>query len=186
MSVKNSTPAYHNTEANQQEENGAIGLDLLDEKNNNAAYEEKKTAKIRPARYQGRKSIIKERPRKLSSAETTPLLSSIYYKGSYIKIGDIVSMKDEDGGTYYAQIRGLFTDQYYEKSAVVTRLVPMQKISPQEKEFNPAKYIIGPEDDTPKKLEGIEFVMMCSDYFMLKNSQRVPIGMGSNGHPLRQ
>lgn len=33
-------------------------------------------------------------------------------------------MQDVDGAIYYAQIRGLLTDQYCEKSAAVTWLLP--------------------------------------------------------------
>lgn len=33
-------------------------------------------------------------------------------------------MQDVEGGIYYAQIRGLLTDQYCEKSAAITWLLP--------------------------------------------------------------
>ena len=50
----------------------------------------------------------------------------------YIKIflnfhflGDIVSVEDiDDGSVYYAQLRGFLTDQYCEKSGVITWLLP--------------------------------------------------------------
>lgn len=58
-------------------------------------------------------------------------------------MGDIVSMKDAEGDTYYAQIKGLLTDQYCEKSAVVTWLLPTQESPPPNEEFDPATYIIG-------------------------------------------
>lgn len=55
----------------------------------------------------------------------TPVTSNfVFYKGSYFQVGDIVSMEDTDGGIYYAQIRGFLTDQYCEKSAAVTWLLP--------------------------------------------------------------
>lgn len=64
-------------------------------------------------------------PMKSPVATATPVTSSfVFYKGSYFQIGDIVSMQDIDGGIYYAQIRGLLTDQYCEKSAAVTWLLP--------------------------------------------------------------
>jgi hypothetical protein len=52
-------------------------------------------------------------------------------------------MRDIDGGLYYAQIRGLLTDQYCEKSCVVTWLLPTQASPNMEEGFDPATYIIG-------------------------------------------
>ena len=52
-------------------------------------------------------------------------------------------MRDIDGGLYYAQIRGLLTDQYCEKSCVVTWLLPTQASPNTEEGFDPATYIIG-------------------------------------------
>lgn len=52
-------------------------------------------------------------------------------------------MQDAEGDTYYAQIKGLLTDQYCEKSAVITWLLPTQESPPPSKEFDPATYIIG-------------------------------------------
>ena len=52
-------------------------------------------------------------------------------------------MRDVDGGLYYAQIRGLLTDQYCEKSCVVTWLLPTQASPNTEEGFDPATYIIG-------------------------------------------
>jgi GATA zinc finger domain-containing protein 1 len=65
------------------------------------------------------------------------------FQGMYMQVGDIVSMTDIDGGTYYAQIRGFMTDQYCEKSAVVTWLLPTRASPPPEQRFDPATYIIG-------------------------------------------
>ena len=59
-----------------------------------------------------------------TATATTVTSDFVFYKGSYFQVGDIVSMQDEDGGIYYAQIRGLLTDQYCEKSAAVTWLLP--------------------------------------------------------------
>lgn len=60
-----------------------------------------------------------------------------------MQVGDIVSMIDLEGDIYYAQIRGFMTDQYCEKSAVVTWLLPTKASPPPEKGFDPATYIIG-------------------------------------------
>lgn len=64
-------------------------------------------------------------PVKAPTATATPVTSNfVFYKGTYFQVGDVVSMQDVDGGVYYAQIRGLLTDQYCEKSAAVTWLLP--------------------------------------------------------------
>lgn len=52
-------------------------------------------------------------------------------------------MMDEDDDIYYAQIRGLLTDQYCQKSAVITWLLPTQESPPPSESFDPATYVIG-------------------------------------------
>lgn len=95
-------------------------------------------------RGRGRRSIFKRQPLKAPTATPTVVTSeSIFYKGMYMQVGDIVSMTDMEGSTYYAQIRGFMTDQYCEKSAVVTWLLPTRASPPPEKGFDPATYIIG-------------------------------------------
>ncbi|CAD0205965.1 unnamed protein product [Chrysodeixis includens] len=123
-------------------------------------------------RGRGRRSIFKRQPLKAPTATPTVVTSeSIFYKGMYMQVGDIVSMTDVEGSTYYAQIRGFMTDQYCEKSAVVTWLLPTKASPPPEKGFDPATYIIGPEEELPRKLEVMEFVMHApSDYYKASNS----------------
>ncbi|XP_041971894.1 GATA zinc finger domain-containing protein 1 [Aricia agestis] len=123
-------------------------------------------------RGRGRRSIFKRQPLKAPTATATVVTSdSIFYKGMYMQKGDIVSMMDIDGGIYYAQIRGFLTDQYCEKSAVVTWLLPTKASPPPEKGFDPATYIIGPEEELPRKLEYMEFVLHApSDYYKASNS----------------
>ena len=41
--------------------------------------------------------------------------------------GDIVCTCDVEGGTYYAQLRGFLQDDYCEKAAVITWLIPTRK-----------------------------------------------------------
>jgi GATA zinc finger domain-containing protein 1 len=68
-------------------------------------------------------------------------------QGSYWQVGDIVSVLDEDDQQlYYAQLRGFLQDQYCNKSAVITWLVPVTgaKIT-NPSEFNPAAYVAGQE-----------------------------------------
>lgn len=52
-------------------------------------------------------------------------------------------MQDENDDTYYAQIRGFLTDQYCEKSAVITWLLPTEDSPPPDERFDPSTYIIG-------------------------------------------
>lgn len=52
-------------------------------------------------------------------------------------------MNDEEDNTYYAQIRGLLTDQFCNKSAAITWLLPTQESPPSKDTFDPATYIIG-------------------------------------------
>ena len=60
----------------------------------------------------------------------------------YYQVGDVVSVMDEDdGGIYYAQLRGFLQDQYMCKSAVITWLLPTTA-SPEEG-FDPATFILG-------------------------------------------
>ncbi|CAB1350763.1 unnamed protein product [Coregonus sp. 'balchen'] len=85
--------------------------------------------------------------------------------GVYYQIGDVIKVTDEDDGRpYYAQIRGFIQDQYCEKSAALTWLIPTQA-SPKDL-FDPATYIVGPEEDLPRKMEYLEFVCHApSEYF---------------------
>lgn len=84
-------------------------------------------------------------------------------QGSYIQVGDIVSMLDENDDVYYAQIRGLLTDQYCEKSAVITWLLPTEESPPPEENFDPSTYIIGNENSRPFTIVNIVRKMLtCS------------------------
>lgn len=120
----------------------------------------------------GRRYIFKKSATKAPAAVATPVTSDyLFCKGLYYQIGDIVSLIDIDGGTYYAQIRGLLQDQYCEKSAVLTWLLPTKASPPPEQGFDPSTYIIGPEEDIPRKLEYMEFERHApSDYFKDRTS----------------
>lgn len=115
-------------------------------------------------------------------------------QGVYYQTGDVIKVTDEeDGKPYYAQIRGFMQDQYCEKSAALTWLIPTQS-SPKD-QFDPGTYIvgeqweitflasgfgklmsccfffIGPEEDLPRKLEYLEFVCHApSEYFKSRSS----------------
>ncbi|XP_029444720.1 GATA zinc finger domain-containing protein 1 [Rhinatrema bivittatum] len=120
----------------------------------------------------GRRHIFKlKNPIKAPEVVSTIITAeSIFHKGVYYQIGDVVSVIDEqDGKTYYAQIRGFIQDQYCEKSAALTWLIPTSH-SPKD-EFDPASYIIGPDEDLPRKMEYIEFVCHApSEYFKSRSS----------------
>lgn len=64
-----------------------------------------------------------------------------WLQGFYWQVGDIVSVIDEDGALYYAQIRGFLQDPYNEKSAVITWLVPTLLSPPSD--FDASTYILG-------------------------------------------
>ena len=93
-------------------------------------------------------------------------------QGQYFCKGDIVSVVDKDDqGVYYAQLKGFLTDQYCEKSGVLTWLLPSLNSPPPSVGFDPATYVIGPEEELPRRLEYLTFVMHApDDYFHYKHS----------------
>ncbi|CAH1164412.1 unnamed protein product [Phaedon cochleariae] len=123
--------------------------------------------KISAPKGRGRRALTKRTPVKAPASVATTVTSEyVFYKGSYMQVGDIVSMRDSEEDTYYAQIKALMTDQYCNKSAVITWLLPTQESPPPNEEFDPATYIIGPEEDISRSLDCMEFVMHApSDYY---------------------
>lgn len=97
-------------------------------------------------------------------------------QGSYIQIGDIVSLCNSNYDTFYAQIRGLMIDSFCEKSAVLTWLLPTDMSPPPNEQFDPSTYIIGPDEDHPRLLSCMEFIMHApSDYYHNKNTPYPPV-----------
>lgn len=95
----------------------------------------------------------------------------VLLQGSYIQIGDIVSLCNSHYDIFYAQICGLMVDSFCEKSAVITWLLPTQSSPPPCDGFDPSTYIIGPEEEHPRLLSCMEFVMHApSDYFHCKTT----------------
>ena len=99
----------------------------------------------------------------------------ILSEGKFITINkffdDIFSVEDMDGSVYYAQLRGFLTDQYCEKSGVITWLLPTTNSPPPDESFDPSTYVIGPEEDLPRKLDYFTFVMHApDDYFYYKKA----------------
>uniref|UniRef100_A0A8C5DKT7 GATA zinc finger domain-containing protein 1 n=1 Tax=Gouania willdenowi TaxID=441366 RepID=A0A8C5DKT7_GOUWI len=120
----------------------------------------------------GRRHIFKlKNPIKSPESVATIITSeSVFHKGVYYQTGDVIKViDDEDGKPYYAQIRGFVQDQYCEKSATLTWLLPTQA-SPKD-QFDPGTYIVGPEEDLPRKMEYLEFVCHApSEYFKSRSS----------------
>ena len=54
----------------------------------------------------------------------------LFVKGIYWHSGDIASVVDDSGDVFYVQLRGFLQDQYCEKSAVVTWLIPTRDSPP--------------------------------------------------------
>jgi len=61
-------------------------------------------------------------------------------QGILYQAGDIVSIEDIEGDLYYAQLRGFLQDQYAQKTAVITWLIP---IVPKPSHFDPALFLPG-------------------------------------------
>jgi hypothetical protein len=109
-----------------------------------------------PVQQKGRRSLIKGKPIKAPVSE--PHLStsdSVIYKGIVYEVGDVVSVLDHSGGIYYALIRGFLVDQYAEKFAVLTWVLPR---TPNPENFDPSNFILGPDDDEPRNLQLLDFV----------------------------
>jgi len=119
-----------------------------------------------------RRNIFKKFVNKSQMPKSMPVfVKSVFYQDQYYQLGDIVSVEDEEGGTFYCQIRGLVQDQYCEKSAVVTWLLPTTRAPDPDTCFDPACYVIGPEEEIARKLSHFRFVMnVPSDYYCLKHS----------------
>ncbi|GFY74018.1 GATA zinc finger domain-containing protein 1 [Trichonephila inaurata madagascariensis] len=121
---------------------------------------------------QNRRRISKQKQTnyKASRPISVPVSSNrVYYRGSYFTVGDVVSLVDEKQKLYFAQIRGLLQDQYCEKSAVITWLLPTKK-SPKN-QFDPTTYILGPEEEFPRTLDCFQFICHSpNEYFQMKSS----------------
>ncbi|XP_037084391.1 GATA zinc finger domain-containing protein 1-like, partial [Pollicipes pollicipes] len=132
------------------------------------------TAAARPSvpKGKGRRIIFKKSAVRAPLAVATPVTSNcLFHKGIYYQVGDIVSLVSLEGETYYAQIRGLMQDQYCEKSAVISWLLPTQASPPPEREFDPSTYVIGPDEDIPRRLDCMRLVCSApSDYFRQRHA----------------
>ncbi|KAH8264724.1 hypothetical protein KR044_004519, partial [Drosophila immigrans] len=105
----------------------------------------------------------------------TRFVKSVFYKGSYLQIGDIVSIVDSEQQVYYAQIRGLLVDAYCEKSAFLTWLIPTQDSPDPQEGFDPATYLIGPDEQLSRKLCYLEFIMHAPSNYYFDRSTPFPL-----------
>ncbi|CAG0886571.1 unnamed protein product [Cyprideis torosa] len=131
-----------------------------------------RSEEVKVPKGKGRRHIFKQR----GTARRAPLATatvvtgeSVLHRGVYWQKGDVVSVIDsEDGLTYYAMVKGLLSDQYGQKSAVLTWLIPTVEATVGE--FHPNKYILGPEDEVPRSLDVMEIVCRTPSEYYLKNS----------------
>ncbi|CAH0394039.1 unnamed protein product [Bemisia tabaci] len=134
----------------------------------------------------GRRSLIKAKPDQFKSIRPlkapqeqagVTLRQSVYNKGVLYSVGDIVSVRDaEDGCRYFAQIRGLAVDQYCEKSAALSWLIPTTNTDLDSTVFDPSTFTLGPDEDLLRKLDFMTFVMNApSDYFKDRTNPYPPI-----------
>ncbi|EDV45385.1 GATA zinc finger domain-containing protein 1 [Drosophila erecta] len=123
-----------------------------------------------------RRTLFKRPAQKTPKVQaSTRFVRSVFYKGSYMQIGDIVSIVDGDQNLYYAQIRGLLVDAYCEKSAFLTWLIPTQDSPDPQEGFDPATYLIGPDEELSRKLCYLEFVMHAPSNYYFDRSTPFPL-----------
>uniref|UniRef100_A0A182Y729 GATA zinc finger domain-containing protein 1 n=1 Tax=Anopheles stephensi TaxID=30069 RepID=A0A182Y729_ANOST len=127
------------------------------------------------SRSKSRRTLTKKVPIK-SPRETasTKTVSKVHDDNTWYQLGDIVSMVDAEDNTYYAQIRGLLVDAHNEKSAVLTWLLPTTASPPPNEAFDPATYLAGPDEDLPRRLTYMKFVMHAPSNYYLDRTNPYP------------
>ncbi|XP_050067421.1 uncharacterized protein LOC126556238 [Anopheles maculipalpis] len=124
------------------------------------------------SRSKSRRTFMKKVPIKSpQEIASTKTVSKVQDDNTWYQLGDIVSIVDTQDNTYYAQIRGLLVDAYNEKSAVITWLLPTTASPPPNEAFDPATYLAGPDEDLPRRLTYMNFVMHApSNYYSDRNN----------------
>lgn len=86
------------------------------------------------------------------------------------KLDDDDDDKEETEALYFAQIRAILNDQYGEKSAVITWLIPTESSSSLRhrrirvpNDFDPSLFTLGPVEECPRPLDTLEFVCRPTD-----------------------
>uniref|UniRef100_A0A182KG35 GATA zinc finger domain-containing protein 1 n=1 Tax=Anopheles christyi TaxID=43041 RepID=A0A182KG35_9DIPT len=127
----------------------------------------KKNGRTTKSRRTLAKKLPTKAPRETASTRT---VSKLLHENVWYQLGDVVSMVDTKDNTYYAQIRGLLVDAFNEKSAVVTWLLPSTVSPPPNEGFDPATYMAGPDEEAPRRLTYMSFVMNAPlNYFLDRN-----------------
>ena len=144
-------------------------------KNNQGEEEADKTAVKKNESPTGRANARARQNKLFRSERTIPINNQalrasivksdfLFHRGVYMQVGDIVALFDYSSGDfpYFAQVRAFLTDQYGEKSAVLTWLIPidgdyvnrMASIS----DFDPSMFVLGPAEEVARPLDCLEFV----------------------------
>jgi len=115
---------------------------------------------IKSGHSKSRRSLYKRKPMKSVLGSSAIVASqSIYHDGLLYRVGDIVCTSDIEGGTYYAQLRGFLQDEYCEKSAVITWLIPTKR---NVTKFDPMLFVPGLDEETPRPMSCFSFVCRAS------------------------
>lgn len=136
----------------------------------------KKSNNKQKTKSNSRRNLLKK-----GNCSKTPLLecaqsktaTHVFHEGSYIQIGDIVSMQCK-GKTYYAQIRNFLIDSFNEKSAVISWLIPSRSSPNPNEEFDASTYLIGLEEDIPRRIEAMQFVQNAPSNYFKSNADPFP------------
>ena len=105
------------------------------------------------------------RPMKAPKRKSTTRTHEQFYdeEGRLFRVGDIVSLLDEeDGAPYFAQIRGLVTDIYGEKKAALNWLIPLKSAS-DEHYFDAQNFVHGISDSELYPIEVCCFISNAPD-----------------------
>lgn len=101
----------------------------------------------------------------------------VFHRGFYMKVGDIVALLDklDPELIYFAQIRAFLVDQYGQKSAVLTWLIPTSdehKKIKFLKDFDPSLFALGPAEEYPRSLDSMEFVCRLDERYTVQHHQK--------------
>jgi hypothetical protein len=96
-----------------------------------------------------------------------------FHRGFYITVGDIVALTDQidKSNIYFAQIRAFMVDEYGEKSAILTWLVPKsleRKSIKTLQDFDWSLFELGPAEEYPRPLDCLDFVYRLSESEVVK------------------
>lgn len=102
-------------------------------------------------------TVIGLRADQSSAPNSYSVVPQAFCNDFLFKVGDIVSLQ-ENGCTYYAQIRVLVEDLFSEKYATLIWLLPTS-VANFKGDFNPYTFTYGPQDEWFYSIRDISFVM---------------------------